>query len=120
MSAPSAAEPVTGGATRTFTYRMDKPVAPYLIAIAAGDIAFRELGQKRSNDVFAGAEEHEILSVDVGARLRARRCFDGRVHLLGGTDRTRRKAQQETRATNSRMIPSVARRPYRQRRRSRG
>jgi aminopeptidase N len=25
---------------------MDKPVAPYLIAIAAGDLAFRELGPR--------------------------------------------------------------------------
>ncbi len=31
---------------RTFTFAMDKPVAPYLIAIAAGDIVFRELGPR--------------------------------------------------------------------------
>ncbi len=31
---------------RAFTYAMDKPVAPYLIAIAAGDIAFRKLGPR--------------------------------------------------------------------------
>jgi leukotriene-A4 hydrolase len=29
------------GGGRAFRFRMDKPVAPYLIAIAAGDIAFR-------------------------------------------------------------------------------
>ena len=34
------------GDRRAFTYAMDKPVAPYLIAIAAGDIAFRELGPR--------------------------------------------------------------------------
>jgi aminopeptidase N len=31
---------------RTFTFRMDKPVAPYLIAIAAGNIEFRKLGPR--------------------------------------------------------------------------
>ncbi|MHA6316534.1 M1 family metallopeptidase [Altererythrobacter sp. CAU 1778] len=31
---------------RAFTYEMDKPVAPYLIALAAGDIVFRELGPR--------------------------------------------------------------------------
>jgi aminopeptidase N len=46
MSAPSAAEPVTGGATRTFAYRMDKPVAPYLIAVAVGDLKFQPLGPR--------------------------------------------------------------------------
>ncbi len=46
MSAPKAAEPVTEGDTRIFSYKMDKPVAPYLIAIAVGDLAFRELGPR--------------------------------------------------------------------------
>ncbi len=46
MSAPKAGEPVTEGDTRTFAYKMDKPVAPYLIAIAVGDLAFRELGPR--------------------------------------------------------------------------
>jgi leukotriene-A4 hydrolase len=31
---------------RIFRFRMDRPVAPYLIAIAAGDIVFRELGPR--------------------------------------------------------------------------
>jgi aminopeptidase N len=31
---------------REFRFRMDRPVAPYLIAIAAGDIVFRELGPR--------------------------------------------------------------------------
>ena len=35
-----------GGGRRAFRFEMDKPVAPYLIAIAAGDIAFRELGPR--------------------------------------------------------------------------
>jgi leukotriene-A4 hydrolase len=38
-------EPVEGGG-RAFRFRMDKPVAPYLIAIAAGDIAFQPLGPR--------------------------------------------------------------------------
>lgn len=33
-------------ARRAFRFRMDHPVAPYLIAIAAGDIAFRALGPR--------------------------------------------------------------------------
>jgi aminopeptidase N len=37
-------EPTQGG--RAFRFRMDKPVAPYLIAIAAGDIAFQQLGPR--------------------------------------------------------------------------
>ena len=35
-----------GDGRRSYRFRMDKPVAPYLIAIAAGDIAFRELGPR--------------------------------------------------------------------------
>ena len=46
MSAPKAGEPVTDGDSRVFSYKMDKPVAPYLIAIAVGDLAFRELGPR--------------------------------------------------------------------------
>ena len=46
MSAPKAAEPMTQGGERIFKYAMDKPVAPYLIAIAVGDLAFRELGPR--------------------------------------------------------------------------
>ena len=34
------------GGKRAFRFAMDKPVAPYLIAIAAGDLAFRELGPR--------------------------------------------------------------------------
>ena len=46
MSAPKAGEPVDDGNRRTFSYRMDHPVAPYLIAIAVGDLAFRDLGPR--------------------------------------------------------------------------
>ncbi|MDQ8758317.1 M1 family metallopeptidase [Sphingosinicella sp. LHD-64] len=35
-----------GNRRRAYRFRMDHPVAPYLIAIAAGDIAFRELGPR--------------------------------------------------------------------------
>ncbi|HWT13739.1 MAG TPA: M1 family metallopeptidase [Allosphingosinicella sp.] len=35
-----------GEGRRAFRFRMNHPVAPYLIAIAAGDIAFRELGPR--------------------------------------------------------------------------
>ena len=35
-----------GPGRRAFRFRMDKPVAPYLIALAAGDLAFRELGPR--------------------------------------------------------------------------
>jgi len=38
-------EPAEGGG-RAFRFRMDKPVAPYLIALAAGDIAFQPLGPR--------------------------------------------------------------------------
>ena len=51
MSAP--AEGIGGltcrtgsNASRTFTYSMRQPVAPYLIAIAVGDLKFQELGQR--------------------------------------------------------------------------
>jgi aminopeptidase N len=35
-----------GEGTHTFAFRMDHPVAPYLIALAAGNIEFRELGPR--------------------------------------------------------------------------
>lgn len=35
-----------GPGRRAFRFRMDKPVAPYLIALAAGDLAFRPLGPR--------------------------------------------------------------------------
>ncbi len=47
MSGLSEGEPeMLDDGRRAFTFEMDKPVAPYLIAIAAGDIVFRELGPR--------------------------------------------------------------------------
>ena len=46
MSAPRAAEPLTQGGETIFSFNMDKPVAPYLIAIAVGDLKFRSLGPR--------------------------------------------------------------------------
>ena len=46
MSGLRQGEPEDLGDRRAFTYAMDKPVAPYLIAIAAGDIAFQNLGRR--------------------------------------------------------------------------
>jgi len=46
MSAPRAAEPLTQGGETIFSFNMDKPVAPYLIAIAVGDLKFRSLGKR--------------------------------------------------------------------------
>jgi leukotriene-A4 hydrolase len=46
MSGLSESEAEDLGDLRAFRFVMDKPVAPYLIAIAAGDIAFRELGPR--------------------------------------------------------------------------
>ncbi|HEX8215282.1 MAG TPA: M1 family metallopeptidase [Allosphingosinicella sp.] len=34
------------GTNKAYRFRMDKPVAPYLIAIAVGDLAFQELGPR--------------------------------------------------------------------------
>ena len=46
MSAPKSAEPMTQGGESVFSYRMDKPVAAYMIAIGVGDLAFKELGPR--------------------------------------------------------------------------
>ena len=46
MSATRSAEPLTQGGETAFSFKMDKPVAPYLIAIAVGDLAFRSLGPR--------------------------------------------------------------------------
>ncbi len=43
--AQGAAQPA-GAGRHSFSFRMDKAVAPYLIAIAAGNIEFRELGPR--------------------------------------------------------------------------
>ena len=46
MSAPHPDEPVDSGDKRIFSFRMDHSVAPYMIAIAAGDLAFKPLGPR--------------------------------------------------------------------------
>ncbi|QIK80008.1 M1 family metallopeptidase [Sphingomonas piscis] len=46
MSAPRAEQPMTQGGESIFKFRMDHSVAPYMIAIAVGDLAFRELGPR--------------------------------------------------------------------------
>lgn len=47
MSGLSGGDPESiGKGRRSFNFTMDKPVAPYLIAIAAGDIVFQELGPR--------------------------------------------------------------------------
>jgi aminopeptidase N len=46
MSAPKAAEPITQGGESVFSYRMDHSVAPYMIAIGVGDLAFKSLGPR--------------------------------------------------------------------------
>ena len=46
MSAPKVGDPATTGTSRQFAFKMDRPVAPYLIAIGVGDLAFRSLGPR--------------------------------------------------------------------------
>ena len=46
MSAPKVGEPVATGRSRQFAFKMDRPVAPYLIAIGVGDLAFKSLGPR--------------------------------------------------------------------------
>lgn len=46
MSAPRIGKPVSEGDARSFTFGMEHPVAPYLIAIGVGDLAFRDLGPR--------------------------------------------------------------------------
>jgi aminopeptidase N len=46
MSAPKSAEPITQGGESVFSYKMPHSVAPYMIAMAVGDLAFKELGPR--------------------------------------------------------------------------
>jgi aminopeptidase N len=46
MSAPRAEEPITQGGESLFSFRMPHSVAPYMIAIAVGDLAFQSLGPR--------------------------------------------------------------------------
>jgi aminopeptidase N len=46
MSAPRIEQSITQGGESVFNFRMDHGVAPYMIAIAVGDLAFRPLGPR--------------------------------------------------------------------------
>ncbi len=46
MSAPRSAEPITQGGEGTFQFAMTNSVAPYMIALAVGDLAFKPLGPR--------------------------------------------------------------------------
>jgi aminopeptidase N len=46
MSAPRSAEPMTQGGESIFSFKMANSVAPYMIALGVGDIAFRALGPR--------------------------------------------------------------------------
>jgi len=46
MSAPRSAQPMTQGGEGVFKFRMDQSVAPYMIAITVGDLAFKPLGPR--------------------------------------------------------------------------
>jgi leukotriene-A4 hydrolase len=46
MSAPRIEQPITQGGESIFNFRMDHSVAPYMIAIAVGDLAFKSLGPR--------------------------------------------------------------------------
>ena len=61
MSAPRSAEPITQGGESVFNFRMNHSVAPYMIAIAVGDLAFKPLGPRTG--VWA-----EPATVDAAAR----------------------------------------------------
>jgi leukotriene-A4 hydrolase len=46
MSGLSKGKPVCAGARCTYSFAMDKPVAPYLIALSVGDLKFRSTGRR--------------------------------------------------------------------------
>ena len=46
MSAPRFEQPITQGGESVFNFRMDHSVAPYMIAIAVGELAFQSLGPR--------------------------------------------------------------------------
>jgi aminopeptidase N len=46
MSAPRVEQPITQGGESVFNFRMEHSVAPYMIAIAVGDLAFKPLGAR--------------------------------------------------------------------------
>ena len=46
MSAPRSEQPITQGGESVFSFRMNHSVAPYMIAIAVGNLAFKPLGPR--------------------------------------------------------------------------
>ena len=79
MSGLSQGEPeALAGGKRAFNFEMDKPVAPYLIAIAAGDIEFRELGPR--SGVWAEPEVIEAAAKEVGD---TEEMIDAGIELFG-------------------------------------
>src|SRR4029450_2458259 len=46
MSAPRIEQPITQGGESVFNFRMSHSVAPYMIAIAVGDLVFKPLGSR--------------------------------------------------------------------------
>jgi leukotriene-A4 hydrolase len=61
MSAPRIEQPITQGGESVFNFRMDHSVAPYMIAIAVGDLRFKPLGPR--SGVWA-----EPVTIDAAAR----------------------------------------------------
>ena len=46
MSAPRSTQPITQGGESVFSFKMPHSVAPYMIAISVGDLAFKSLGAR--------------------------------------------------------------------------
>ncbi|WP_209348369.1 M1 family metallopeptidase [Pontixanthobacter sp. CEM42] len=79
MSGLSQGDPeVVEEGKRAFTFEMDKPVAPYLVAIAAGDIEFRELGPR--SGVWAEPEVIDAAAQEVGD---TEEMIDAGIELFG-------------------------------------
>jgi leukotriene-A4 hydrolase len=70
-------QPASGGA-RTFEFRMDNPIPPYLIALAVGDLAFRELGPRTGVYAEPSVVERAAAEfVDVEAMITAAETIGG-------------------------------------------
>ena len=79
MSGVAEGEPEAAGeGRRSFRFVMDKPVPPYLIAIAAGDIEFRELGPR--SGVWAEPEMIDAAAKELGD---TEELIDAGVNLFG-------------------------------------
>jgi leukotriene-A4 hydrolase len=63
MSAPRIEQPITQGGESIFNFRMNHSVAPYMIAIAVGDLAFKALGPRTgvwTEPAMLDAAAHEL------------------------------------------------------------